>query len=219
MEVLLRKGVNAVDMNTPISSDELMHHGVKGQKWGVRRFQNKDGSLTPEGIKRYGDKDDSPSSKDIRVEKAAKKYLNEDGSLTNDAKQKFNTKENMMNTLRKEDDLNNLRSASELNNGAKQIAESRKRSASEKRRQEQAALDEELKTLLRDKASGMSDTELRDIANRLELENRYVRAVSERERVELGRSKAEKFYDLGVNALMITGMALGIAVKIRQLQA
>lgn len=32
---------------------ELQHHGIKGQKWGVRRFQNKDGSLTPEGEKRY----------------------------------------------------------------------------------------------------------------------------------------------------------------------
>lgn len=32
--------------------NELYHHGVKGQKWGVRRYQNPDGSLTPEGIKR-----------------------------------------------------------------------------------------------------------------------------------------------------------------------
>ena len=31
---------------------ELYHHGIKGQKWGVRRYQNKDGSLTKEGKKR-----------------------------------------------------------------------------------------------------------------------------------------------------------------------
>ena len=37
------------------SDEELYHHGIKGQKWGVRRFQNKDGSLTPAGEKRYGD--------------------------------------------------------------------------------------------------------------------------------------------------------------------
>lgn len=32
----------------------LMHHGIEGQKWGVRRWQNKDGSLTPEGKIHYG---------------------------------------------------------------------------------------------------------------------------------------------------------------------
>ena len=33
---------------------ELYHHGILGQKWGVRRYQNKDGSLTSAGKKRYG---------------------------------------------------------------------------------------------------------------------------------------------------------------------
>lgn len=32
---------------------ELYHHGVKGQKWGKRRYQNPDGSLTPAGKARY----------------------------------------------------------------------------------------------------------------------------------------------------------------------
>lgn len=35
-------------------SNDLYHHGIKGQRWGVRRYQNPDGSLTPEGEKRYG---------------------------------------------------------------------------------------------------------------------------------------------------------------------
>ena len=33
--------------------NELYHHGIKGQKWGVRRFQNEDGSLKPAGEGRY----------------------------------------------------------------------------------------------------------------------------------------------------------------------
>lgn len=40
-------------------TDYLCHHGIKGQKWGVRRFQNPDGSLTDEGRRRYLDRDGS----------------------------------------------------------------------------------------------------------------------------------------------------------------
>ena len=34
-------------------NNELSHHGIKGMKWGIRRYQNKDGSLTSQGKKRY----------------------------------------------------------------------------------------------------------------------------------------------------------------------
>ena len=34
---------------------ELYHHGIKGQKWGIRRYQNPDGTLTALGRKRQGD--------------------------------------------------------------------------------------------------------------------------------------------------------------------
>lgn len=38
-----------------MEGDVLYHHGIKGQKWGIRRFQNKDGSLTAAGRKRRGE--------------------------------------------------------------------------------------------------------------------------------------------------------------------
>ena len=41
-----------VNASTPIT--ELYHHGIPGQKWGERRYQNEDGSLTEEGRRLYG---------------------------------------------------------------------------------------------------------------------------------------------------------------------
>lgn len=38
-------------------NNELYHHGIKGQKWGIRRYQNPDGSLTPAGRRRLERKD------------------------------------------------------------------------------------------------------------------------------------------------------------------
>lgn len=47
-----------------MKDDHLQHHGVKGQKWGVRRYQNKDGSLTSAGKKRAAKKQQKMDSKD-----------------------------------------------------------------------------------------------------------------------------------------------------------
>ena len=44
------------------SGDELYHWGIKGMRWGVRRYQKKDGSLTTAGKKRYSEGDESPKS-------------------------------------------------------------------------------------------------------------------------------------------------------------
>ena len=52
-------------------SDVLQHYGIRGMKWGVRRFQQKDGSLTSQGRKRYGGEDGPERKKLPAAGKAA----------------------------------------------------------------------------------------------------------------------------------------------------
>ena len=47
--------------------DYLVHHGILGQKWGVRRYENEDGTLTPEGKERY-----SSNTRNEKFKKALK---------------------------------------------------------------------------------------------------------------------------------------------------
>ena len=54
----------------------LIHYGIEGQKWGVRRFQNEDGTLTQEGIKRYSkllDKSQTSNRAKKKMEKFERK--------------------------------------------------------------------------------------------------------------------------------------------------
>ena len=46
-----------------MNNEYLAHHGIKGQKWGVRRFRNEDGTLTAAGKKRYGSDQVDPRRK------------------------------------------------------------------------------------------------------------------------------------------------------------
>ena len=64
-------------------SEELYHYGIKGQKWGVRRFQNEDGTLTAAGKKRYYDQNGELSKHGQKVYKSAsEKIVTTSNSIT-----------------------------------------------------------------------------------------------------------------------------------------
>ena len=71
-----------------MNNDELYHHGVRGMKWGVRRYQNYDGSLTAAGMKRFNKSLDDYEKADARYKaakeahKAAKRADNYQESVT-----------------------------------------------------------------------------------------------------------------------------------------
>ena len=68
-----------------INEDELYHHGIKGQKWGVRRFQNADGTLTKAGQKRYA-KQQQRDADFAEAMKLAKQYDEEAAAKKSEAR-------------------------------------------------------------------------------------------------------------------------------------
>lgn len=67
----------------------LMHHGIQGQKWGVRRYQNEDGSLTEAGRARYGGKKDYSKKDDKLVRTLAKSSWFGRNTAANYAERKY----------------------------------------------------------------------------------------------------------------------------------
>lgn len=62
-----------MDYNNYEYPAHLYHHGIKGMKWGVRRFQKKDGSLTSAGKKRYSEDSDSKKTNEKQSEDGQQK--------------------------------------------------------------------------------------------------------------------------------------------------
>lgn len=56
--------MHSAELVSELLKGKLEHHGIKGMRWGIRRFQNKDGSLTPAGKKRYQGQEASRSTED-----------------------------------------------------------------------------------------------------------------------------------------------------------
>ncbi len=101
------------DQEKPDIESALAHFGIKGQKWGVRRYQNLDGTYTDAGRKRYGFKS--------RRKKAEKTYKNREDAIEardlkyiNAHKSNYSTKElnDLMNRINTEQRLSDMANSS-----------------------------------------------------------------------------------------------------------
>lgn len=85
----------------------LAHHGIKGQKWGVRRYQNADGTLTAEGRKRAGlgpEKKESTAKKIVAAAKQRSAKRKEASAKKKEAS-KEEEHENLKKAIRKRPEL------------------------------------------------------------------------------------------------------------------
>lgn len=109
-----------------LNRNELYHHGIKGQKWGIRRYQNEDGTLTEEGkkrIARYQERETAALNRTYdkqiaRSNARSDKYLSKYTSETNNKRrdkylQKYgdNVYESQVNSRLKEAELKAIKNA------------------------------------------------------------------------------------------------------------
>lgn len=133
-----------------VSENELYHHGILGMKWGVRRYQNSDGSLTAAGRRRY-------IGSDGNLTKAGKKYYSKEADRLKKERKIIKAK------LRAEAKLSKLEQMRNDNKSLKgDDADKKKASNSTKSN----------KKTLRD----MTDDEIRKAIDRKRLEEDYKRA-------------------------------------------
>ena len=175
-----------------IKLNNLQHHGIKGQKWGVRRFQNKDGSLTNAGKKRYNDGSDYVCGKDTKT---------------------INVKK-VTATDNKPNNLNDYDKALKTTKALSDSIDTVRKFKSDSER----SSDPDMERRIRKNVTQMSDKELQQKVQRLNMEDNYTRMMMHREQLDRGESYVNKVLDVSSTALKGAATALTIAVALKQLK-
>lgn len=168
-----------------VFDDELYHHGIQGQRWGFRRFQNEDGSWTPEGRERYGE-GGARSKSDVQKYKAKVSYNT----------QKY--KENLRSKSQKERDI---RSAKEerlrIKENAKTTRLARKEQGKFDRlnKKEEAKLNKNSGPGKFGKTKNTSDDDLQKAIDRLKLQAEYNKQYVLATQPNSALVKADRFFE------------------------
>lgn len=167
-----------------VASDSLYHHGILGQKWGVRRYQNADGTLTAAGKRRLDGKvtfDDNGKLKTGRDENLAKGHIH--ANVASDYKSLGS----------------GMKAASEMSRNASNIA---RNSAERERKKAMREMD----------LSQMSDKELQAAVNRLNLERNYKSLKAES--IATGKDYASSILSTAGDVIAIGASIASIAMAI-----
>lgn len=177
------------------SDGELYHWGVKGMKWGVRRYQNNDGSLTEAGKKRYV-RDAREHDWRMGDDGIARGKRKKGAGEVHDPDPNRWVKEDLERTKKLTDETANL------TRNTKNLVDN----ASRARKKPKMDL------------SKMSDQEMRTQINRAMLERQYSDMFSPPTKADKGRAYLGTALNVGVGALTVTSSALGIALAIKELR-
>lgn len=172
--------------------ETLYHFGIKGMKWGVRRYQNKDGSLTSAGKKRYSDNPSDLSDDELKSRV-----------------QRLNLEKTYRNLKKGSSGSSNLERTKKTVDAASKIVEESKKISRDAKKSARKPMD----------LSKMTDQELRDRINRFNLEKQY-RDIFDtgNETTSKGQKFVDDILDGAGTVLTLTGSALSLALAIKELK-
>lgn len=158
-----------------VFDDELYHHGILGQRWGHRRFQNEDGSWTPEGRERYGE-GGAKSKSDVQKYKA---------------KVSYNTQKYKADLKSKAKQEKDKRTAKEERNRLKEWGKTERVA-----KKEQAKIDNRGTSGAKfRRIKNLSDEDLEKAINRLKLQSEYNKQYALAMNPDSALAKADRFFD------------------------